>query len=603
MRIGGAVFGLLVLAALGVEAAGLAAAAGHLQHGTAELADASKALGSDPTLWTTTRIASADSLRTEARGQLVSGSERLHSDLLISLARHVPVVSAQVSTAVDLADGAVVGADTLGDMITVSRAVSQTRLSQAPAGERVLNLITSTGPSWALADSRISPVIDRLEADLKGPVVPPLAGQARSLIATFQPVRDQARLGALAATYAPDALGATQPRSYLVLLPNSSELRPAGGFSGSIATVVMDKGSPTNLEVKNQETFNPKITKHVDPPYPLGRYLKFFKNSLEIGDAGWDPDFPSTAKTSEALFTSAGGRAVDGTLSVDPYAISAMLEVTGPVDVPDYGRFTSADFLPRLNFIVNASTAPGSGKQALSPIGQAVVRHILTAPAAQFPGLIKAFQEQSEARHIQVSLHNPSLDQAASTVHYDGALLHVDQDYLMVVDGNVGANKADFYVRKSMDLRAEVPSGGISRHQLVLNYSMPTPLDSIDRALNPGDGAYRDYVRIYIPQTANVAAVTGTMDGQPVPDIGLDSISFDHDRQVVGAFLRVPRGHVVSLTLTYQVPLKPQSRYGLVLQKQAGVLSLPTAVEVSYPGGQEHWTSDLARDLRVDLRW
>ena len=127
----------------------------------------------------------------------------------------------------------------------------------------------------------------------------------------------------------------------------------------------MDKGAPSTVDVKSQDVFNPLMKTRLPVPYPLGRFLKFYKNSLELGDSAWDPDFPSSAATSGALYRSATGQVVDGTLSIDPYALADLLGVTGPIDLPGYGTFNSENFFSKLNFIVNASTSPGSGKGAL----------------------------------------------------------------------------------------------------------------------------------------------------------------------------------------------------------------------------------------------
>ena len=233
----------------------------------------------------------------------------------------------------------------------------------------------------------------------------------------LQPLADVARVGGVAARFAPGALGGSAPQNYLVLLSNPSEMRPDGGFVGSMGTVTMSKGAPTGIDVKPQEFYNPLIKQHTDIPYPLARYLKFYKNSLEIGDAGWDADFPTSARLTESLYTAATKRPVDGTIAVDPYAISAMLQVTGPVDVPGYGTFTADDFFPKLNFIVNVSNAPGSGKGALTPIGQTVLGKVLNAPPSSWPQLLLVFEQQAQGRHIQAYFHDTSLATAVSEVH------------------------------------------------------------------------------------------------------------------------------------------------------------------------------------------
>jgi hypothetical protein len=304
------------------------------------------------------------------------------------------------------------------------------------------------------------------------------------------------------------------------------------------------------------------------------------------------------------MYRSASGKQVDGTISIDPYALSALLRVTGPIDVPGYGSFDAGNLFPKLEFIVNVSTAPGSGKGALSPIAHAVLEKVVNQPVSSWPRLLSALQEQAGKRHIQLYLHDHRLASAAAQFHTDGAVLGAGEDYLMVVDANVGVTKSDYYLRKSMTVKAELPNGGVSQHEVTLDYSLPLPVDATDRALNAGPGEYHDYLRFYLPETATLGGLDFTEDGQPSSDGGgTDPVSFEHGRQVVGTFFRLPRGHQVRLRLVYQVPLPPQSSFDLLIQKQAGIPARPTYVQVSYPGGQAARKADLAEDLSFQVSW
>ncbi|HXA42002.1 MAG TPA: DUF4012 domain-containing protein [Candidatus Solibacter sp.] len=602
IRIGTSVVVAGLVIAAGIEAVTLALAVGDLSHGGVELTDANAALGTNPAEWTTDRINSAQGLNSEARALVVKADLRLSRDPVIGALRHLPVVGEQLTAMVDLSNSAAEGSAAFDDALAIAQAVNQSRTSADPPGTRLLRLISqATGP-WADADSRLSPVLDRLRQDIAHNLLPPLASRAQRAVTILQPVDDLAKVGTVAARFGPTALGATSPQNYLVLLSNPSELRPAGGFNGSIGWVTVDKGAPVSVEVKPQEYFNPLISRRTDPPYPMGRYLTFFHNSLEIGDAGWDPDFPTTAKLSESLYSAATKRQPDNTVSIDPYALAAMLQVTGPVDVAGYGTFSSDDFFKKLNFIVNASTAPGSGKGALTPIGQEVLRHVLAAPASLWPRLLLVFQQQAQSRHIQAYFHDPHLAAAAAQVHLDGQVRGDGQDYLMVSDGNVSLGKEDFYVHKSMQLNTEVNPDGLVRHEVRVHYQMPTAVDAVDTALNPGDGSYRDYVRFYIPQTAIVAGFKSNLDDSQ-GEGAVDAISFAHGRQVVGAYFRVPRGHEIVLTLTYEVPVQPASSYLMTIQKQAGSPGLPTTTLTSYPGGLSQQHLSLATDSDVRVAW
>ena len=516
--------------------------------------------------------------------------------------RHLPWIGDQLTAVVDLATAAGSGTDAFADLLKVAHSVADSKMSAAAPGSRLLAVLAASSAPWTDAEAKLGPPLDRLKGDLNRPLLSPLAGQVRRAVDLLQPARDQASVGVIAARFAPAAIGRDQPQTYLVLLPNPSEIRPAGGFSGTVGALTMTGGAPSRIDVRSQELYTPLIQPATPIPYPLSRYFKFTSNALELGDAGWDPDFPTTARLSEQMFASATKQSVAGTISIDPYAIEAMLAVTGPVVVPGYGSFDAANFFYKLNYIVNASTGPGSGKGALGPISRTVLQHVLTAPASQWPRLFVVFQNQADSRHIQAYFHEPALAAAASQVHYDGAVIDSNHDYLMVADGNVGANKGDYFIHKSMDVKAEVLAGpGLIRHQVSLHYQMPIAQDPIDQALNPGAGDYRDYVRIYLPANATVADFKASSD-DPAVKPGLDAINIEHDHQAVGVYFRLPRGHSLTLTLFYETPTTGAD-YRLFVQKQASVPQLPTTIAISYPGGVKTNQSTLTRDLDLRASW
>jgi hypothetical protein len=155
---------------------------------------------------------------------------------------------------------------------------------------------------------------------------------------------------------------------------------------------------------------------------------------------------------------------------------------------------------------------------------------------------------------------------------------------------------------KSLDVTAEYPDSGLSRHRVVMRYSFPPPKDDVDRALNPYDGSYHDYVRFYVPESATIAAVGYTIDGQPGSGT-IAEITPGLGKLAVGVPFSLQRGHVAEISLDYQVGLRGGSGDQLMIQKQAGIPGLPVKVDMSYPGGRLRQSADLSRDLTFSIRW
>ncbi|MDQ6877293.1 MAG: hypothetical protein M3082_06275, partial [Candidatus Dormibacteraeota bacterium] len=106
----------------------------------------------------------------------------------------------------------------------------------------------------------------------------------------------------------------------------------------------------------------------------------------------------------------------------------------------------------------------------------------------------------------------------------------------------------------------------------------------------------------YLPAATTVQRLTVWQDDKPGSG-ALDSITSAHDKTVVSAFFRLPRGHRVKLMLDYENRVALDRIYQLYLQKQAGIPGLPTQVTISYPGGVKSWRTDLSHDQAYSLRW
>ena len=135
------------------------------------------------------------------------------------------------------------------------------------------------------------------------------AARARPLLATFEAL--------------PGALGAGRPRSYLLVLTGPAGQRPGGGAPLAVRQVVLDHG--------------------VAATRPGGGELVD-----ALRGAGGAPDFATTGRTLLAAARSAGRPPPHGVVALDPLAVRALLEATGPVAVPGYGRLDAAGAVRQL---------------------------------------------------------------------------------------------------------------------------------------------------------------------------------------------------------------------------------------------------------------
>lgn len=190
----------------------------------------------------------------------------------------------------------------------------------------------------AFADAKV--VTDGIDRDGLLPIITEPLDQVAQIV-------DQAAPSlAIVQKYLPSLLGAAGadgPRTYLVLFQNNAEIRATGGNPAASSVLVVDNG---RMELKEQADSMAFYAaglagdSFVDlPESTLSLYPDTFTRYSQ--DYTFTPDFPTTARLFEALWDRTDGSRFDGVISIDPVVLSHMLEVTGPVDLPDGEQITA----------------------------------------------------------------------------------------------------------------------------------------------------------------------------------------------------------------------------------------------------------------------
>ncbi|WP_227471541.1 DUF4012 domain-containing protein [Paenarthrobacter sp. YJN-5] len=196
-----------------------------------------------------------------------------------------------------------------------------------------LSPIKSAAPKVQAAAHAVRESVRRLHGIDSTKLLPqisePLA-EARNDLSTLSSQLDTA---ADAAVLAPSMLGADEPRRYLLLMQNNAESRATGGIPGALAVLDFDQGQ---LSLKSQTSAG--ALGQFTPPLPISTEEQAIY-SPRVGkfmqDVNLTPDFATTAPTAKAMWEQRTGEKVDGVVSLDPVALSYLLEATGPVEVRD----------------------------------------------------------------------------------------------------------------------------------------------------------------------------------------------------------------------------------------------------------------------------
>ena len=108
--------------------------------------------------------------------------------------------------------------------------------------------------------------------------------------------------------------GFSGTQSYLVLFQNSMELRPTGGFVGSVGKLTMVDGLVADFTIFDVYELDGQLRGHVDPPDPIRTLLS--QEHWYLRDSNWDPDFFESGQRAAWFYEKETGQSVDGVISV-----------------------------------------------------------------------------------------------------------------------------------------------------------------------------------------------------------------------------------------------------------------------------------------------
>jgi len=194
-----------------------------------------------------------------------------------------------------------------------------------------LDPLKSAAPSVAASAYAVQVSSDRLAAIDVGQLLPQIAVPLAEAAEQLKQATTALNSAADASRIAPAMLGADGPRDYLLVIQNNAESRASGGVPGALAVLNFDNGE---LNLAAQSSAGDVGT--MSPTFPVDQQQEYIY-STRLGkymqDVNLTPHFPTAAETAQAMWERRTGQRVDGVISIDPIALSYILQATGPVQL------------------------------------------------------------------------------------------------------------------------------------------------------------------------------------------------------------------------------------------------------------------------------
>ncbi|WP_347559597.1 DUF4012 domain-containing protein [Arthrobacter sp. S39] len=487
------------------------------------------------------------------------------SDPLWTLAGAMPWLGANFKAASEVAtsadDVARLGATPL---VSVFQDLDWNAL--APGGESVdLQPLIDAKPKLVAAAQAVVQSSERLNSIDATTLLPQVSEPLAQAQTQLDALKGGLTSAADAARVAPEMLGATEPRHYLVLIQNNAESRATGGIPGALALLTIDRGDLT-LDAQSSASeigvFDPIV--EVDSEQKTiysARIGKFMQ------DVNLTPDFPTTAQVAHTMWERKTGQRVDGVISVDPVALGYILDATGPVTItsPELISIAQSGLPTELN---GKNVVQTLLSDVYSKIDKPKLQDAYFAGVAQeifaalsdgngdTQGLVEGLSRGTEEGRIRLWSNRNAEQSVIAGYPLGGSMSGRNvspAEFGVYFNDGTGA-KMDFYVKRTVQLVKECARDGYAQTTVRVTSTNTAPTDSAmslptyvtgDGTFGVPPGSVQTNIVAYGPVQANVE--TAKLDGQRT-----DFAPYVHSNRPVGVIaIRLAPGESRTVEYTF----------------------------------------------------
>lgn len=435
----------------------------------------------------------------------------------------------------------------------------------------------------------------------------------------------------------PDILGVDGRRHYLLLAQNEDEIRATGGFISGLGLLTVEDGDIHELTFQDASTFDnvnlrENSASYGFPPKPLYELMKL--DYFLMRDANYWPDFPYSAQAAIDLYLKVAPETqIDGVIAIDQEFMSLLVAATGPVTIPQTGQTITAQntvesFRSAFNIQEGQTVAEwiGNRKAFLTTFASAILTKVQSDFGSVDPIVFtQNIHAALASRHLQLYMLDANEQATLDALNWDGRLEDpAGQDFLLVLDTNMGFNKTNMHVARSITYDVALAAAGTAVADLTISYTHTTPAadglpceQGISYVNAPtyeeiADRCYFNFLRVYTPLgTALQDATTHFIPG----DILVSTVPWNQPAETINEFanfttftnfMMVPRGDSLTTSFTYELPARVirgengRNIYQLWLRQQAGTVGDPVSVSVTLPPGAAPVKTSASQEAQIN---
>lgn len=381
-------------------------------------------------------------------------------------------------------------------------------------------------------------------------------------------------------TILPDLIGFNGKKTYALVFQNNQELRPLGGLIQAVGIVTLDQGLVIDSQVLTISS-TPNLATATSSASPTKPTTSVKLNTLlttpptTLADSAWLPDAPAASKNVLVAIEKETTKNIDGVIFFNNLVLEDWIKAVGPLEIPELNEVvTDKNLSDRFEAHSGLQVPQNKNLDYSSLVLQRLLQRTTQISPEKIPQLLAVWSRHLEGKQLLIVPRQDASLSVFNNLGWSGALFEpacppsLQQerclvDVLTQVESNVGENKANIYVQRSMTHQVEVSPNAIHHtHQISIKNQGTS--NTWPR------GTYKTYVRLYVSPTARLEGLTVNQQALSPENTVM---SFENNRQVFGAYVEVPIQETMTLKFEYLLPVSPTSpfSYALFTQLQPGL--------------------------------
>lgn len=423
--------------------------------------------------------------------------------------------------------------------------------------------LTSAAMTQVISDfDQIQALFQQMEPQIAA-LTPADLGMAPQYISTFTSL--QAKLPQISqlvndldgfAHALPAVLGVGKPSTFLVLILDSSELRPTGGFIGNFGALSINAGKVdiSHFHISDITLIDSSVKFGSAPNQqiiPIPDKYAWLKTVFQYpGTASWSlrdsnltPDYPTTARDALSLYNQllpdaqkniqaqGGGITLYDPSKSGEYAgvitfslglFQQALGITGAISVPQFHEtVTAANFVDKIHYYsLNPTAMTGADNKVCGATSCAKIFTAAVVKAfmdkvknnlSQYLGKLgKLFYDSLKTKDAEVYLTAPQGERLLQDLNVASVVESPKTgDTVFEVDANIGANKDNHVLQYQMSDQVTLDTSGAATHKLSWGYKWPNNPGPVYPA---GSANYHSWSRVFVPPNASLISHSGLLE-------------------------------------------------------------------------------------------